>query len=96
MRFGEWWRKNKTENLPLIECSLSDCTSRTKRPNDPDPRKRWMVGISLKEEDGSEVKMNLCPRCIRKYFPQADEKFFEKMEYSENLIRRGNLSAESN
>jgi hypothetical protein len=96
MNFGEWWRRNKAENLPLYHCSLSDCATRTKHPYDADPRKRWMIQIKLIEEDGSELIVNLCPRCIRKYFPKVDDKFFETMENSEALIRKGNMNAEIN
>jgi hypothetical protein len=92
----EWYRKVFVTGATDHTCSISDCTSRTKKPYDSDPRKRWMIGISLTEEDGSVIRLNLCPRCIRKFFENVDEKFFENLEHSEALIRQGNRNAESN
>jgi hypothetical protein len=97
MNFGEWFRRaRKHELLPVIECSLTDCTNRTRKPYDIDPRKRWMVQIKLQEEDGSQVTMNLCPKCIKKFFPSVNEEFFERMENSERLIRLRSEKAELN
>jgi len=43
--------------------------------------------MMLKEEDGSEIPVTLCPRHVRELLPVNDE-FFERVERSEEFIRK--------
>ena len=51
------------------------------------PRERWMIGIKLKDSDGSQIVLDICPSCIPLFFPQADGGFFRSMEHTEEAIR---------
>ena len=87
MRIGEWFRGLiGAPQLPAIECSLTNCSRRTKKPFDSNPRKRWIVGAHFKDEDGSEIILNFCPNHVRTYFEKADEEFFLSLERTEKLI----------
>lgn len=76
------WKRGKVH-----ECSIIPCVNRTHDPFSRNPRERWMIGIKLKDSDGSEIVLDICPFCIPLFFPQANEEFFRSMEHTEKVIR---------
>jgi hypothetical protein len=71
----------------LYDCSIEGCGCVTVNPFSPDPRQRWIIGLRLKEEDDSEVTINLCPGHVRRLMPGANEDFFDRVERTEEFVR---------
>jgi hypothetical protein len=71
----------------IVDCSC--CEAKTSTPNDPDPRRRWMIGIPLPtpNEFGLET-LNACPKCVREIF-NLPENWYETLEDTEAKIKAG-------
>ena len=70
------------------ECSIIGCQRKTFLTRWPDPRNRWLLGIELTEEDGSVVRVNLCPWHAREQF-QLQEHDYAQMERMESMVTEG-------
>lgn len=71
----------------LHECSIVGCNNVTVNPFNPDPRQRWIIGLRLKEEDDTEINVNLCPGHVRRLMPGANEDFFDRVQNTEEFVR---------
>jgi len=72
-------------------CSIIGCEHTTTATRWTDPRKRWMLGVHLKDED-RELNINLCPVHVREIF-ELQERDFVELEKAELLA--ASVSAES-
>ena len=71
---------------PIHRCSIVGCLCTTTATAWADPRDRWMLGLELKDDDGSLVIVNLCPQHTREQF-DLQEAHYAELEKSEKLVR---------
>ena len=92
-RFWQWFKKAKPFKRPgteRIECTIESCPNYTHDPTHRDPRLRWAVRMPLKDEDGREFLVTLCPSHVREFLV-ADSDFYERTERTEKFIRDGQV-----
>lgn len=79
--------------VELYQCSIVDCPHATTKPFHENPRFRWIVGLLLKNEQGEDIRVNLCPAHVRTLLP-VDDDFFETTARTESFIREGKFALE--
>jgi hypothetical protein len=68
-------------------CSVNTCVAKTRKPQNPNPRLRWMIGIVVADENEKEIVLNLCPHHIREFFPELTEEAFKGLEKTERMLK---------
>lgn len=67
----------------LYNCSVIGCMASTTDGNDPDPRKRWMLGREIGDEEEKEI-VNLCPAHVKEFFG-LNETDYKALELGEGV-----------
>jgi len=68
----------------IHECSIIGCAGITPFERWTNPRDRWMLGVTLKD-DGREINLNFCPEHVKELFG-LHEKDFVELEKVERMV----------